>query len=166
MFSKRELRRRGASSRVIERIGQKQRGGRSGSTGFRQEDFFAVCKMLGATRRHLERGDLFWMIQNAEALVDDLVTGTYGFYQVKTSPRITWASLHTDFREQAQSYRFAIPLSIHRDFGIAHLSCSIRFGISGSLSMRGSSCSTIVAALRLGAPPDAERWSIADFFGA
>jgi len=75
MFSSREPRRRGASARIIQRISQKQRGARSGSAGYRQEDFFAVGQMIAAARRFLEHGEHFWMIQNAEALVDDVVTG-------------------------------------------------------------------------------------------
>lgn len=104
MFSRQELRRLAVSERIVVRIGKKHRGGQSGSAGYRQEDFFAVCKMLTAARRHIEHGEHFWMIQNAEALVDDLVTGngTHGFYQVKTSPSASWASLHADFRDQAE----------------------------------------------------------------
>jgi hypothetical protein len=46
MFSRRDLKQRHASDRIVERIDRKHRGGRSGSAGYRQEDFFAVCKMI------------------------------------------------------------------------------------------------------------------------
>jgi hypothetical protein len=103
MFPKRELSRRGASTQVVQRIGRKQRGARSGSAGYRQEDFFAVSQMIAAAHRYLTHGDDFWMIQNAAALVDDVVTGngTHCFYQLKTSPKVTWAPLCADFRGQA-----------------------------------------------------------------
>lgn len=107
MFPKRELKRRGASDQIVRRIGRKQRGARSGSTGYRQEDFFAVSQMIAAAHRWLEHGEHFWMIQNAAALVDDVVTGngTHCFYQLKTSPRVTWASVCFDFRGQADLCR-------------------------------------------------------------
>lgn len=113
MFSARELRRRGASARVIQRISRKQRGARSGSAGYRQEDFFAVSQMVAAARRFLDNGEHFWMIQNAAALVDDVVTenGTHHFFQLKTSPGITWNPVSTDFRDQADLCRL---------FGIHH----------------------------------------------
>lgn len=107
MFSARELKRRGASARIIQRIGRKQRGARSGSAGYRQEDFFAAGQMIAAAHRFVENGEHFWMIQNAAALVDDLVTGNgiHRFFQLKTSPHVAWATVLPDFRDQAELCR-------------------------------------------------------------
>lgn len=107
MFRKRDLTKRGVSASIIQRIDRKQKGARSGGAGYRQEDFFAVSEMLAAAHRLLEHGEDLWLIQNARALVDDVVTGNgkYSFYQLKTTPGITWEPVHSDFRNQAELCR-------------------------------------------------------------